>query len=705
MTGVATNDPVGKSGIGEFFEVHTGAIGLKWQMGVAVNLLNRKFDFGTSIKYTLAADSFGSGSLAVNAREMGITAINLDINSLPSNYLQHGDRARIGPSTFIGDEGRAESVRVAAAAQNTATSIIWGAGMLYSIDRLNKYRYSLSDPVTVYGTGVGFGWEVLNAHMATLGIFKGYSSLGQMGRYSPNKSEFEEAHVTQWENTLGTDFIGLKIMLPSHASYVVTNAAGPDISPAVFNSKIGLAPWRDVTSPPSEINDNTWDFAGKSGIVKTDLTFATSTDTITSVGGGFNALGLVDGDLFIVQGSASNDGTKTVATITNNVIDTVENLVDESAGASVTISSSALKFKGVFRYMREHADAASDPFARLAYDTNTTNGFPQGLDMNVSNTYAPLLTGFVHTGGEFKDTAQCLMTMVNSIADTNGSDKRSIGMFSQRLYRGTGDTRDVSFAKLVPGTYYRLGITWRGTVRPDNAADTIESEVFAKFQFGPVTDLTEAAAEIAKTFISTNPLLSNTIRSITKYRSDMVTGFVQTIDTDDLDTFDNLRIDLVMKAESPTTYYNGRDSRGTEIQLFIDNIWLEHEGDIPNATGKGYVEIDHLPESGTLLVNRFRLNKPVTISTFTSQQTVDPSGGGQRYLHQIDGAFERVTQEVWQQFKALLRWQDFGYLLTLHPFLPEVPHCLVGRLEISGVSKSFWDLTRHSFKFKFTEVE
>ncbi len=632
MAGVVGNDPVGKAGIGEFFESYMGAIGLKWQMGIAVNLLNRKFDFGTVIKYTLAADSFGSGSLAANAHQMGITATNLDINSLPSNYIQHGDRARIGPSTFMGDEGRAESVRVAAAAQNTANSVAWNAGMLYSIDRLNKYRYSLSDPVTVYGTGIGFGWEVLNAHMGALGIFKGYSSLGQMGRYSPNKSEFEEAHVAVWRNNLGTDFIGLKIMLPSHTSYVVTNITGPDISPAVFNSKIGLAPWRDVTSPLTTNNDGTWDWAGAT-----------------------------------------------------------------AAAAKIP------DLQGVFRYIREHNDEAD--FSRLAYDVNLDSPDVQTIDWGARNAYASILTGFVHGGGQFKDTAQCLMTMVNSIADTNGSDKRSIGVFSQRLYRGTGDTRDISFAKLVPGTYYRLGITWKGTVRPDNAANTVESEVFAKFQFGPVTDLTESAAEIAKTFISTNSLLSNTIRSITTYRSDMVTGFVQTVDTDDLDTFDNLRIDLIMKAESPTTYYDGRDSRGTEIQLFIDNIWLEHEGDIPNATGKGYVEIDHFPESGTLLVNRFRLNKPVAVSTSTSQETVDPSGGGQRYLHQIDGAFERVTQEVWQQFKALLRWQDLGYKLTLHPFLPEVPHCLVGRLEISGVSKHFWDITRVSFKFRFIEVE
>ena len=632
MAGVATNDPVGKASVGEFFEQHTNIYGSKWQMGIAVSLTNRKFDFGTVIKYTLAADSFGSGSLAVNAHQLGITAAILDPASLPSNYIQHGDKIQLGPSSVTGDEGRSESIRVAAAAQDTPSDITWNTGMVYSIDRLNKYRYSISDPITIYGTGIGFGWEVTNNQQATLGIKKGYSSLGQMGRYSPNKAAAaaDEDHIAVWENGLGTDFIGIDIMLPTHASYTKNILSGPDISPSIEHSDLGLAPWRDVTYPEGEVNDDTWDWA------------------------------------------TSSDANKSI------------------------------DIKGVFRYMREHSiGAAGAEFARLAFDTDAD---ASGLNLVALNTYASIITGFVHPGGQFKDTAQALMVMGNSLS--TGDPRVSIGIFSQKLYRGTNDTRDVSYSKLTPGTYYRLGLTWRGDILPAEPTNVAGSEVFAKFQFGPVTDLSEADAEIAKTFISTNPLLNSSVSSITSYQTDMVTGFVQTIDTDDLDTFDNLRIDVVMNSTShKVDLYDSRDDRGAEILMFIDNIFLEHEGDIPGATGKGYVEIDHHPEAGTLRVDRFLLAKTVKVSTPTTRQRFDPTGAGDRYLYQIDASFERVTDAVWQQFRALLRWQDLGHKLTLHPFLPSVPHCLVGDLEITSDSRQFWDISRHSFKVRFIETE
>ena len=84
---------------------------------------------------------------------------------------------------------------------------------------------------------------------------------------------------------------------------------------------------------------------------------------------------------------------------------------------------------------------------------------------------------------------------------------------------------------------------------------------------------------------------------------------------------------------------------------------------------------------------------------------MDITGSNQRFLHEITCEFLYLPQKEYDKLQDLLRWQDLGHKLTLHPHLPQVPHCLVGQMEITNVRKSFWDLTRFSLDFKFTETD
>lgn len=70
---------------------------------------------------------------------------------------------------------------------------------------------------------------------------------------------------------------------------------------------------------------------------KTDISFIASTKKINSAAGNFNVSALWIGSKFTVTGSTSNDETYTVDAITGSDITTVETLIDEEAGASVTI--------------------------------------------------------------------------------------------------------------------------------------------------------------------------------------------------------------------------------------------------------------------------------------------------------------------------------------------------------------------------------
>jgi len=72
---------------------------------------------------------------------------------------------------------------------------------------------------------------------------------------------------------------------------------------------------------------------------KTDISFTAGTKTINSGASQFDTSALCVGRKFTVSGSTSNDGTYTVSTISTANIVTVEALIDESAGATVTIAT------------------------------------------------------------------------------------------------------------------------------------------------------------------------------------------------------------------------------------------------------------------------------------------------------------------------------------------------------------------------------
>jgi len=616
------NDPIGIPDVGTPSSSATESFGDKWQFGIAVDINNRKFEFGKVLRFSLAADAFGVTEPTTNTHQLGISHTSQDINSSPANFIQYGDKALIGPSTFIGYEGFSETIRISTAAQDTDSSTdSWTNGILYSLDRKNKYRYQLSDPVTLKTTGQAAGWVAQNASMATLGFMHGYSALGEMGRYSVGKQAGTNDHILAWENSLATDdFVGLKVMLPSHSSY---DPAADTNDPAINNSTRGLGPWRDPDAGPQ----------------------------------------MAAGDL-----DWSNDYPN---------------------------------MEGVFRYVRKHNDDSD--FALLAYNTLANTS---GTALETKNTYAPLLTGFVHNGGEFSPYSQCLFTMVNALSNSSGADQLSTGIFTQYLTRSINDSQDMSYAKLIPNVYYRLGITWKGDIT--GAAVTSNSKTFAKFQWGPTAAIGGDTNHYVDSMITTGELMNSSSPTQATYKTDMVSGYVGPIDTDDLDTsHSNLKIDIVQQAASTTasidTEYN---YRGAEIRTFVDNIWLEHEGDVPGGSGAGYIQIDHVPAQGTLQVIRNQASKPKTIKLSDgSSETIDPTGSSKRWLYEIRASFNYANSTVWAQFQRLMQWQDKGYKLTLHPFLPEVPHCLVGGLSIANVKKSFWDLDKFTFQVIFRETD
>lgn len=71
---------------------------------------------------------------------------------------------------------------------------------------------------------------------------------------------------------------------------------------------------------------------------KNTISFTSSTQTISDSANGFVTAGFQPGQQIIVTGSASNNGTFTVVSVASGAIVVVENLTDELAGNSVTIT-------------------------------------------------------------------------------------------------------------------------------------------------------------------------------------------------------------------------------------------------------------------------------------------------------------------------------------------------------------------------------
>jgi len=624
------------------------ADGSFFQLAIAVDLNNRKMEYGSVVKYSLAADNLGVSSVAAKAKQFGVAHTNQNSNSCPSQLIQYGDHAVVGPSSVTGQEGYSESFRLAGSGHlNDTDSNNWTNGELVTLDRKTKYQYQLSDPISVYGTGRAAGWYSENMCGQTVGLHKGFISLNGMGRYIPGAGtghNDRNSMTNSWEHSFGDgSFHGVSIKLPTSASDnendkiegfstgpLHANAKGPSRR----FSKFGLMPLRvtaAIANVTGWVTNKDW------------LNIATS--------GGPNS-------------GASNVG-------------------------------------GAFRYIHKHSTGAA---VQIAYSANG-NLAQVDADQSVN----PFMMGFDHPGGQYKDTAQAFMTCVNGLSTSASSRYSSTGIFYQPLTRSTADQFDGKYGKLVGRTNYRMGITYRGNMTNESNSVQNSSYSYAFFQWSSgIRSASHHDNTYTDYYMSTNSLIDGNVstkRDVNSYTTEMVSAYVENPTVDIADETNYQAIGLVQVADIASSEASVR-FEGTDMMTFIDNMFLEHEGDLPGASGKGYVELTQHPEQGTLSVNRIRTSKPVVIKLSDgSRQTLDTTGTNQKFLHQISCDFLYLKQADYQKFQGLLRWQDLGHKLTLHPHLPEVPDCLVGELEISNVRKSFWDLTRFSISFKFTETD
>lgn len=135
------------------------------------------------------------------------------------------------------------------------------------------------------------------------------------------------------QTRLASPVFGNPAFAASVAGVITANAITADANAAAT----GKATWARLRK--TDHTTAVLDLSVGMKLVGADFTFTSGTKTIARAAGGFNATNLAIGDQLTVAGSASNNGTFTVATIVGDGSITVnEAIVTEAAGASVTLS-------------------------------------------------------------------------------------------------------------------------------------------------------------------------------------------------------------------------------------------------------------------------------------------------------------------------------------------------------------------------------
>lgn len=118
--------------------------------------------------------------------------------------------------------------------------------------------------------------------------------------------------------------------------------------------------------------------------IKTDISFAASTGTITSASSNFTTIGFQTGDIIRVLGSTSNDRQYTVGTVgtTTMTVSSSNIMADESAGESINIS--AVTRGSNLASLDPGGSASATRFRRWQFNGSTIDS---GLTLTAANGY------------------------------------------------------------------------------------------------------------------------------------------------------------------------------------------------------------------------------------------------------------------------------------------------------------------------------
>lgn len=277
-----------------------------------------------------------------------------------------------------------------------------------------------------------------------------------------------------------------------------------------------------------------------------------------------------------------------------------------------------------------------------------------------------------HKGGWRKDYAQRLRIKI-----TQGMSSGDI--FKQSLVRyGTENIRDRSL--LIPYQYYRIG----GRIYIDDS-----------FKHGYSFGDNYSLFMLLRPNQNTKDLYWDEYLSIT-FGSSLT-------DVDKWLTFSTIGLlkSGISEETAPSLsiWFQNNGITGTsgqywgDILLYIDELYAEHAG------GVNYGDTD-----GCLKFSRYSVwpeEESLNITKFEREDITSLYGKQTKYI--LNFKLNYVSQDFWDQLEILLRWQEKGFLLNLHPYINDLPNTMTGKITIKELKKDSWDLGLRSIVLEFVE--
>lgn len=133
---------------------------------------------------------------------------------------------------------------------------------------------------------------------------------------------------------------------PANATTTTSGVLRTDVAPSgvpvaftTDNTRYPATAGAGGTPSASNLFETQYDTSNASTRTATTISFVSGTKTIADSGNGLVTAGFKQGTQITITGSASNNGTFTIVSVAAGAIVVAESLVNESAGASVTITS------------------------------------------------------------------------------------------------------------------------------------------------------------------------------------------------------------------------------------------------------------------------------------------------------------------------------------------------------------------------------
>tara|TARA_Y100001937_G_scaffold120039_1_gene176640 strand:- start:1599 stop:3050 length:1452 start_codon:yes stop_codon:yes gene_type:complete len=141
---------------------------------------------------------------------------------------------------------------------------------------------------------------------------------------------------------------------------------------------------------------------------------------------------------------------------------------------------------------------------------------------------------------------------------------------------------------------------------------------------------------------------------------------------------------------------------GANTAFDVDDMVIEHAQGT-SGEDKGFVTIDHYPETGSISWQYRRPTEPAKV-TANNVMRKTITTGNKKPKHIISASFENAPIQAYLDIRTLIGHQDRGNLIALRCFHEGLPNVVIGFLTVTSFSNQMWDLGRVTFGLRFEEA-